>query len=231
MTTAPKTILITGSSSGIGLSLVQKWLTRGHSVIGVSRSPSPYQHASYTHHQCDLSIPLQVEAFSNTLESLDIDLFCHSAMYSPKHRPFLSVPVEDMEKAYRVGVIAPLILIKKLYLSKKNKLTRVILFNSLVIQQGSSGQLPYLCAKKALHGLHMGLTHELENRSIKISSLLLGPVETEGLLKNLSKERQKRLLSVMKDKRFITTEEVIDTIDTIMTSENSGETYQLGELE
>jgi NAD(P)-dependent dehydrogenase (short-subunit alcohol dehydrogenase family) len=36
---APKTVLITGSSSGFGLSLVQLFLRQGHNVLATSRSP------------------------------------------------------------------------------------------------------------------------------------------------------------------------------------------------
>jgi NAD(P)-dependent dehydrogenase (short-subunit alcohol dehydrogenase family) len=37
---APKTVLITGSSSGFGLSLVHRFLQEGHNVIATSRNPS-----------------------------------------------------------------------------------------------------------------------------------------------------------------------------------------------
>jgi 3-oxoacyl-[acyl-carrier protein] reductase len=49
-----KVMLITGSSKGIGRSLVE-YYSRTHIVVGCSRGSSTYSHPNYTHLICDIS--------------------------------------------------------------------------------------------------------------------------------------------------------------------------------
>ena len=47
-------IVITGTSSGIGRGIAQKFLDCGHNVTGIDICPSTITHDSYTHHVCDI---------------------------------------------------------------------------------------------------------------------------------------------------------------------------------
>ena len=47
-------IVITGTSTGIGRGIAQKFLDCGHTVIGIDVLPSSIMHGSYTHHVCDI---------------------------------------------------------------------------------------------------------------------------------------------------------------------------------
>lgn len=53
---APR-ILIVGSSDGIGLSTARKLAGQGWYAVGISRSPSPLQHANYHHEVFDVGSP------------------------------------------------------------------------------------------------------------------------------------------------------------------------------
>ena len=48
-------IVITGSSSGIGKAIAEKFLCCGHELIGLDISQSSIEHSSYTHLLCDIS--------------------------------------------------------------------------------------------------------------------------------------------------------------------------------
>lgn len=55
--------LVTGSSRGMGYSIVEKLLEESAHVIGTStKQVSPFNHVNYTHIQADLSNPQDVEA-------------------------------------------------------------------------------------------------------------------------------------------------------------------------
>ena len=52
---AGRTLLVTGTSRGLGRSLAEHFLAQGDRVIGCARSASDIDHASYEHHQLDVS--------------------------------------------------------------------------------------------------------------------------------------------------------------------------------
>lgn len=47
-------ILITGTSSGIGLAIAEKFLKEGHQVIGIDRQESVIKNPNYTHYRKDI---------------------------------------------------------------------------------------------------------------------------------------------------------------------------------
>ena len=47
-------ILITGTSSGIGKGIAEKFLSEGHCVTGFDRKEATIQHATYTHISMDI---------------------------------------------------------------------------------------------------------------------------------------------------------------------------------
>ena len=47
-------VVITGSSSGIGKAIAQKFLSEGHSVVGIDKLPATVKHKNYTHIVTDI---------------------------------------------------------------------------------------------------------------------------------------------------------------------------------
>ena len=61
-------ILITGTSSGIGKGIAEKFLSEGHCVTGFDRKEATIQHANYTH----ISMDIRDKAHYPALEPFDI---------------------------------------------------------------------------------------------------------------------------------------------------------------
>lgn len=78
-------VLITGTASGIGRAIAQKFLNEGHAVFGMDRLAGTIQHAMYTHYETDIfkgklpqlppvEILINNAGVQNSGEDIDINL-------------------------------------------------------------------------------------------------------------------------------------------------------------
>lgn len=79
-----KTIVITGTSSGIGLHLAKRFLYEGYSIVGLSRGNSLIVHDDYTHIICDITDNDSLHnAFFNIPKENIKGLICNAGIHGP----------------------------------------------------------------------------------------------------------------------------------------------------
>lgn len=125
-----KTILITGGTSGLGKSLVLKFLKHGCKVISISRNGQLAETASienYRHVTCDLASLNSVADFVNLLfdEKISVDILINNAgvLSPPEYRQ----SSDGFELSYQVNFLSHVYLTRELI--KHNPLKPELIIN------------------------------------------------------------------------------------------------------
>ena len=99
-----KTILITGTSRGIGKHLASVFLDLGYKVIGVSRSHTPINNPNFQSLQIDISDLTQIPTLKNVLNSHNlVGLINNSGIHGPIG-PLESSPIDRWIQTFNVNL-------------------------------------------------------------------------------------------------------------------------------
>ena len=99
-------ILITGTSSGIGLHLTKFFLEKNYQVYGISRSLPEINNKNYEHFYMDLSNLSNLEDNKKLLEDLDINAFIHNAGMIGELKDFGECNLKIWQEAFNVNLLS-----------------------------------------------------------------------------------------------------------------------------
>ncbi|KAI2614213.1 putative short-chain oxidoreductase [Hypoxylon fragiforme] len=194
--TKPKTQLtwlITGCSSGLGLSLARLALSQGHTVIATSRNPSSTpllvsEVENYPHHHQNKSRWIQLDvddrASSDIVERLEkedgieIDVLVNNAGFS------VLAPVEtaseDEVRAHMESMyFGPLRLVRAVLPHMRRRRYGVVVnFSSGAALDGRDAMGAYAGAKAGLDGITRVLAKEVAPFNIRVLTVVLGAFNT-----------------------------------------------------
>lgn len=182
-----KSIIITGTSRGIGNQTALKMAEMGHRVLALSRQV-PQNLLGNANIHClsvDLSKQSDLEKVTNFLNDNhwnSVDALIHNAG-AILLKPFAETTIEEFEKVYRVNVFAVAAL-TQIVLPFLQKGSHVVTISSMGGIQGSmkfAGLAAYSSSKGAVITLSELLAEEYRERGIAFNVLALGSVQTEML--------------------------------------------------
>jgi len=154
---AGRTILVTGSSSGIGRGIALAAAAQGARVAGQGRSRSPPPGVAAIH--ADLGTEQGcIEAVRGAKAKLgEVQALVHSAgIYTAG--PISSISAETLEEMFRVNVYSAFYLVRELLpLGLRN----VVLIGSTAGQRGEPGHAHYAASKGTLQSMMMSIAVEL----------------------------------------------------------------------
>lgn len=207
-------IVITGTSRGIGLSLVKRYISKGHVVIGCSRSESEYTHENYHHFQVDLSNEDEINKFAHSIKkqfgSLDV-LINNAGIASMNH--FMFTPLETAKKVMTTNFFAPFAMTRACVgLLKKSKTPRIINFSTVAVPFNLDGELAYVASKSAVESMTKILAKELAQFKITVNAVGPTPVKT-FLTAKVPEHKINALLDRQAIKRFGEFEDIGNVID------------------
>lgn len=181
-----KTIIITGTSRGIGAELVKQFASDGHKIIALSRKTNP-EFATFSnviYKSVDLSNVQQLETLTTELKNEfgNIDILIHNAG-TIVNKPFAEITAEEFEYVYKVNVFGVAAL-NRAVLPLMTKGGHVVTISSMGGIQGSMkfpGLAAYSSSKGAVITLSELLAEEYKAQHIAFNVLALGAVQTEML--------------------------------------------------
>jgi NAD(P)-dependent dehydrogenase (short-subunit alcohol dehydrogenase family) len=170
-----KTMLITGSSSGLGLALVKHFISLGWEIIGIARREISLP--NYTHYSVDIS---DSEALKNTFDIIKskhtIDVLINNAgVFAMKslenHTEF------DIDNIINTNLLGTIKVTKHALSIMKNS-SKIIFINSVAGLEELDNQSIYCSSKFGLTAFAGILGKELRDRKIKVSSIHPGGINT-----------------------------------------------------
>ena len=216
-------VLITGSSSGIGLETAKVLEANGHKVFKTGRRE--IDDANY------FSIPLScfehgkmlyekaIEAFGN------IDILINNAgeyYYSPIER----VQDYDIERVMLLNLSIPYYLASLCVSQMKEKrFGRIINISSISASVGEANASLYAATKAGLYGMTKSLALELAQYNITVNCISPGWVETQ-ILNDINEQDKAEILDVVPQRRFIQPVEISNLIKYLISDEAKGLTGQ-----
>ena len=171
-----KTVVVTGSSYGIGKSIAEALLSDGWKVYGLSRSKPAFTNERFIWLRCDLSEPDEIASSLLRITEPKLDALISNAGVV-KVEAASAVSPESYKQTFSVNVLAPMLLVNALF----DKISQATIVSvSSVSDRLPEAKLALYCSSKAANTLYFrALAHELEDA--KIYTLLPDYVETPML--------------------------------------------------
>jgi NADP-dependent 3-hydroxy acid dehydrogenase YdfG len=172
----PKTAVITGTSSGLGLDLANHFINEGWRVIGLSRKPSPINSQNFTQKIVDIQDYKSVEFVFKELKNEALDLLINNAATFTMTE-FCDTDINTINTIIDTNLKGS-IYVCKYALSLLNKDSRIIFINSVAGLEELEKQSIYCASKYALTGFAGVLGKELRSKRIKVVSIHSGGINT-----------------------------------------------------
>ncbi len=224
--------LITGTSRGLGRYLAERYASRGHQVIGCSRSPIDLQTARYTHYIADVSDEKAVKRIFGELRKrwgrLD-HLINNAGIASMNH--CLLTPLSSIQAVLNTNVVGTFLFSREAAkVMKQHSYGRIVNLTTIAVPLKLEGEAAYVASKSAILGLTQVMARELAEFGITVNAV--GPVAMEtDLIKSVTKDKINRLIARQAIPRLGTFEDVANVIDFYLQRESAfitGQTLYLG---
>lgn len=220
---APKTMVLTGASRGIGHATVKLFSDAGWRIITCSRHPfdsglCPWAAGSSDHVQVDLgdtvAVSRALEDIRARLAGQPLHALVNNAGFSPKNSDggrlsSLTTPVEIWMNVFHVNFLAPILLARGLFEELRAGLGAVVNVTSIVGSRVHPfAGTAYATSKAALGCLTREMAHDFAPHGIRVNAIAPGEIRTDIL----SAETEARLAPDIPMRRIGRPDEVAKVI-------------------
>lgn len=161
-----ETVLITGSSRGIGLELMKQYLASGRKVISTYRGDQPDElrslavHANLTTYELEVTDEKAISKLAEALSDETLDILINNAgIIGPENQDLAEISMDGWLTTFAVNTIAPL-LVSRAFINnlKRSKNPRIITVSSMMgsLHGKGSGMYAYRSSKAAVNKVMRG---------------------------------------------------------------------------
>ena len=205
---APRSVLVTGASRGVGRAVVERLQAEGRAVCALGRDAGALSalDASET-----VRADLLTEAgLARACEAArEVDAMVLAAGIA-EHAPIASVDDDALERAMRLHFRAPLRMIQA-FASVAERGGSIVAVSSTLARRAAKDTVAYAASKAALERLVETAALELAERGVRINAVAPGLVET-AMIAGRSEAERETLRQAHALGRFGTAEEVARAI-------------------
>lgn len=190
------TVLITGSSRGIGFELARQYSARGYQVIATARNPAKAtnlvalaaQSKTVRLESLDVVDPASVAALAERLKGQPIDILINNAGDTDEFKGqfFPKLAHDRFIYAMELNAHGPIRVAEALYANvQSSQQKKIVAISSLAGSFGANGGgMPggywYKSSKAALNMLMLTLANDSKSKGIVVACLSPGQVDTHG---------------------------------------------------
>lgn len=209
-----RTILITGTSRGIGQALAEHFLALGDQVIGVARSAPELSHPNYLHFNADVGDEAQVQEVFNSIrkETKCLDALINNAGIA-RMNAFALTPVSNVKQIMDINFLGTFMFCQKaINLLRKSGNGRIINMTTVAVPLNLAGEAVYAASKSAVESLTRIMAKELGSFGITCNAIGPSPIETQ-LISGVGSEKIGKLVQQQAIQKMAKIDDVINIVD------------------
>jgi 3-oxoacyl-[acyl-carrier protein] reductase len=225
---APRHVLITGATRGIGLALVRHCLDAGDLVMGCGRTGSSVEHERYTHHSMDVTSPEAVDELFDEVRNRfgTLDVLINNAGIASMNAVALT-PFDTARRIVETNFLGPFELTRgAIRIMRGSPAPRIVNLTSVAVPLRIKGEAVYAASKSALETFTRIAAYELGSFGITCNAVGPSPIET-GLVEGVPQEKMRALIKSQAIPRWAVPEDVVNVVEFFLRPESGMVTGQV----
>jgi 3-oxoacyl-[acyl-carrier protein] reductase len=224
---ASKTVLVTGSTRGVGRFVCEHFLKHGATVIGFARGEAAIVHSDYHHFRVDVADSAAVQKIfgdiRNEFKALEVVINAAAVLTSQYSMIMPTSAVQDM---LQVNLFGPFIVSREAAkLMRTKKWGRIINIGSMASSLEPVGDSIYAATKSGLITLSNVMARELAGFNVTCNTLAISAIESD-MLKQLPRQKIDEIIARLPLPRYSTEDDILNVVDFFVSERSSYITAQ-----